>query len=143
MTYATKQDMIESFGETELIQLTDRSGLVGSIVDSVLTRAQKEAQEIIDLNLEEKYSLPLEAPYPGLLTALEADIAWYRLQFTSPTDAATKRYDDAIAMLDRISKGEVNLPIDPVPGGEDTPGARDVAATEPLRIFNRADTRWG
>jgi len=52
---------------------------------------------------------------PRLLSLLCTDIARYRLQTHVTTDQARQRYEDAVAKLKAIARGEINLPLDTPP----------------------------
>ncbi len=55
MVYARISDMVERFGEAELIGLSDRDD-TGEINDSVLTRALDDATSFIDGHVGRVYS---------------------------------------------------------------------------------------
>lgn len=111
MPYAVKQDMVDRFSETELIQLTDRAGDVNAIDDVVMNRALGDADAEIDAYLTPRYALPL-ATLPRVLTNAACDIARYRLYDDRATEHVSKRFDDAIKLLKMISKGEISLGVD-------------------------------
>lgn len=111
MGYAVKQDMINRFNATELIQLTDRSGVADAIDDTVLNSALADADAEIDVYLTSRYTLPL-ATVPRLLVNAACDVARYRLYEDRSTEHVTKRYDDAIKLLKMVSKGEISLGLD-------------------------------
>lgn len=129
MSYATKQDMTDRFSETELIQLTDRTGTLDAIDDTVLARAIDDADAEVDAHLQARYSLPL-ASVPRILINAACDIARYRLYEDRSTEHVTKRYEDAVKLLRMIGKGEVSIGLDtnqavtPTTGGPqfDSPG---------------------
>lgn len=77
MTYATQDDMVKRFGETELAQRTNR--VDGSSIDAVvLTRAIGDAEAEINGYLAVRYQLPL-AELPSVLVRVACDIARYHL----------------------------------------------------------------
>jgi phage gp36-like protein len=120
MPYAVKQDLIDRYALTELIQLTDRSGAVDAIDDGVLNQALLDTDAEIDSYLMGRYKLPL-ASTPKVLISVACDIARYRLYDDRATDQVSKRYDDAVKLLTKIAKGEISLGIDgsaqPTPTG--------------------------
>lgn len=118
MTYCTPQDLIDRFGEDELLQLTDRDAL-GTLDHEVIERAIADAGAEIDSHLGGRYQLPLH-PVPRILTTYAADIARYRLYDEQATDQVQRRYDDARKFLQAASKGDVTLGID-ANGGQATP----------------------
>ena len=77
MSYATRQDMVNTIGERELIALTDREQ-TGAINDSVLAVALATAEAEVDSYLAGRYPLPFPNP-PLVLTAYTCDIARYHL----------------------------------------------------------------
>ena len=57
MTYALQQDLIDRFGESELIQLTDRTNVPPTDVDDVVVgRALADADGTIDGYIGKKYA---------------------------------------------------------------------------------------
>lgn len=139
MTYATRQDLIDRFGEDELIGLTSRHGAL-AIDEDVLSRALVDADAEINGYLAGRYSLPLEH-VPTILPRLAADIARYRLQEDRVTEAVATRYKDAVAFLRAVAKGEVLLGLDA--DGQQAPSAGAVPAfSSPGRVFT-ADSLKG
>lgn len=109
MAYATHQDMIERFGEQELIRLTDRDGTAGAIVASVLDRALGDATAVIDAHLQSAgYSLPLAADV-ALLTSIAVDLGRAKLYDENPTETVLAREKNALALLQRIASGALKL----------------------------------
>lgn len=119
MPYATRQNLIDRFGEDELIQLTDRAG-DGVIDDTVLNMALADADATIDSYLAKRYDLPLSLVPPALVPKAAA-IARYLLHDESPTEAAKENHKEAIAWLRDVSAGRVELDV-----GGDTPAEADV-----------------
>lgn len=109
MPYATEADMVKRFGEDELIALTDRAN-AGSIDSAVLDSALSDAANTIDGYLAAKYPLPL-VNVPDVLIRLCGDIARYYLYDENASDQVTKRYDDAIKDLTKISNGTITLGV--------------------------------
>ena len=133
MAYATKQQMIDRFGETELAQLTDKKG-GQSIDDFVLGRALDDAKHEIDSYLTGRYDLPL-AETPGVLVRRACDIARYFLYEDRASETVRQRYDDAVSWLRKVSEGKADLGLDS--GNAEVrppPGAVDSAAD---RAFGR------
>lgn len=135
MSYATAQDIIDRYGEDQLLLLTDRNGDDVSD-DDVIDRAVADAGAEIDTYLAAKYTLPLPT-IPSVLVRLCVDIVMYRLAASADlgTDERRKRYEDAIAVLKRISKGEVSLGMPTPP-----PSSNGVAfIAGPKRRFGRGN----
>ncbi len=132
MTYATQADLVDRFGELELIQRTNRTG--GQTIDTtVLGRALADADAEIDGYLATRYQLPL-ASTPPVLVRLGADIARYRLSDKGITDTVRQRYEDSVSLLKRMASGDVQLAgvaVVVAPGGS----GNAVAVRTPVRIF--------
>lgn len=112
MTYAVQQDLIDRFGEEELIQLTDRADPPAEAIDAtVVARALTDADDAINAALAVRYSLPL-ASVPKILIGYACDIARYRLYEDRVTEAVQRRFDDAMKFLRAVGKGEVSLGLD-------------------------------
>ena len=118
MTYATQQNMIDRFGQQELIELTDRNN-TGAIDATVLGQALSDANSEIDSYLSGVTVLPL-ATVPARLTKLAADIARYELYGARCTDQVRQRYQDAVSFMKQVVMGTASLGLDPqnnvVPG---------------------------
>lgn len=126
MAYASHQDMIDRFGEQELIQLTDREGDAEAIVTSVLDRALTDADSIIDAHLQSAgYPLPMSNQI-ALLTSIAVDLARPRLYDENPTEAVLMREKSAMALLARIADGKLKLGLPPA----ETPTSSDEAVME-------------
>lgn len=135
MTYATQQDLIDRFGAEELTQLTDRATPPAGAIDAtVVARALADADEEINGYLAARYQLPL-ATTPQVLVRLAADLARYALHDDRATEQVTRRRNDAVAFLRSISKGEVNLGLDPAQ--QPTPSIRGAESDAPDRLFTR------
>lgn len=123
MIYARLSDMIDRFGERELMQLSDRDD-AGEINAAVLGRAINDATAFVDGYLGRVYQLPLigcakpvttpgavpEYVAPPALTRLVCDLARYYL-FTDVDDkhAAVRNYQAAVALLKALAEGKTQL----------------------------------
>ena len=114
MSYATQADMIEAFGETELVQLSDRAR-TGDVGAAVVAAKIADAAAEVDAYLQAKYTLPLQS-VPPVLRRVTCDIARYHLYDDRATEQVTQRYRDAIRFLEALAKGTVAL--GPPTGGE-------------------------
>jgi phage gp36-like protein len=110
MPYASQQALIDRFGESELIRLSDHDG-TGAINASVVEGKLADADAEIDGYLSGRYTLPL-TNVPEALRRIACDIARYHLYDDRVTEAVQKRYDDAIRFLRMVAKGEVQLGVD-------------------------------
>lgn len=135
--YASVADMIERFGEVEIIELTDLEH-TGEVVVDVAEQALSDATAEIDGYLAARYRLPV-TDTPRMLSVLCTDIARYRLQKGVSTDQARQRYEDAIAALKSIARGDINLPLSsPPPASAEpmtTPGSARVFDDDALRGY--------
>ena len=112
MGYATRQNMIDRFGEEELVQLTDRKDPPARVIDDgVLTKALEDASAFIDGYLQGRYTLPL-TNVPTTLERIACDIARYYLYEDAVTDAVKQRYQDATRFLADVSAGRIDLGLD-------------------------------
>jgi phage gp36-like protein len=134
VTYATQQDLIDRFGEDELIQLTDRDiPPSGEIDATAVARALADTDGRIDGFLASRYPLPLSS-VPAEINRLACDIARYFLA-RLPTDEMRKRYDDATAWLTNVAKGQFSLGLDA--NQQETPSSPSVVVSQrPHRVFD-------
>lgn len=108
MAYCTVDDLIQRFGENELLDLASDS--TGEAIDqSVVDRAIEDAGGEIDGFVSAGgYPVPMD-PVPRIVTAYCADIARYRLYDDRATEQVRKRYEDAVKFLRSVARGEVKL----------------------------------
>ncbi len=132
MAYAVQADLVERFGEAELIRLTDRgTPSTGQIDAAVVSRALSDAEAEINGYLASRYTLPL-ATVPEILKRLTCDLARYLLYDDVAPDQIRDRYKDAVALLKGIAEGKVSLGLStapPVQGETDTLAARTADRT--------------
>ena len=123
MNYATAADMVERFGERELIQLTDRDD-TGGINPGSVNRALADATAFADGYLGRIYQLPLrgcakppatvgaEVTYvaPPVLTRLVCDLArYYLMPDVGDKHEAVNRYKAATKDLQALADGTTQL----------------------------------
>lgn len=104
MSYITIEAMIERFGTSELVELTDRDD-EGVINERIVNQAIADADAEIDGYIGAVATLPLTT-VPATLVRVAADIARYRLYDEQPTEAVRKRYEDARAYLRDVAGGK-------------------------------------
>lgn len=109
MTYATRDDMIQAFGEDELIELTDRAE-TGEMDNAVIAAALAAAAAEIDGYVGRVAELPL-AIVPANLRQVALAIARYRLDTTQSEGRVRLDYEDALSSLRDIAKGVVALDL--------------------------------
>jgi phage gp36-like protein len=133
--YATPQDIEDRYGRDMLLVVADADG-DGEPDAALLESALADAAAEIDVYLTAHYTLPLPV-VPAVVTRLAVDIALYRCASTADraTEEQRRRYEDAVALLTRISKGTVRLGL---PAGDEpavSPGI--VTMSGPPRRFRR------
>lgn len=137
MTYCTKQDLIDRFGERELMQLTDRDNVPASVIDDTVVEGHlADAHGVVNGYLAKVYKLPI-APVPPVLTKITADVARYFLHGESAEKDSPVRmaYSDAINWLKDVATGKVGLEAEGVPAAQS--GGGQIAVEAPERIFSR------
>lgn len=76
MRYCTLQDMIDTYGEARLAELSDRVNMPATTIDaSIVDRAIADAEAEINMYLAGRHNLPL-ASVPVMLTRIACDLAW-------------------------------------------------------------------
>lgn len=133
MTYATLQDLIDRFGEDELIQLTDRAMPPSGAIDAgVVERVLGDADQLIDGFVGSRYAVPLNPP-PDLVRRIGCDVARFYLFTDQPTETVKDAYKEAVRLLERIQAGALTLQaagvVSPAAPAV-TPGAAFVPATD-------------
>lgn len=138
MTYATQQNLIDRFGEEELIQLTDRGNL-GVINATVVSRALADADALINGYLVGRYTLPLATPVPDVLERLACDIARYSLYEAGATKIVETRYIDALDLLRDVSKGRSDLGLSNTDNKPASNNLTQISSTTPVFRRNESD----
>lgn len=111
MAYCTRQDLERRYGERELIQLTDRDGSAGAVVDAVLEEAIADAAAEIDGYLTDGgYALPLD-PVPYLLTRRACSLTRFHLYDDLRPDTVREDAERARSWLERVATGAVRLAL--------------------------------
>jgi len=134
MPYCTKQNLIDRYSESELIQLTDRAAQ-GVIDDTVLDRCIADADGEIDGYLSPKYGAPL-AVVPKAIERIACAITRYYLYDDNVTDQVATLYKDAIAFLKGVANGTISIGIDAV-GAKPTKSSNTVQMESGGREFGR------
>ncbi len=109
MAYATEDDIVELYGEDLLLRVADldKDGVADQ---EVIEKALLGADDVCNAYLSAQYAIPV-TPTPGVVRTCAIDIAVYRmaLQRGGRTDEMRVRYEDALALLEKISTGKVGL----------------------------------
>src|SRR6266436_1666386 len=123
MAYATKEDIDDLYGTDLLVRVADYDR-DGAPDPEVVDRGLQAADEICDAYLSAQYTIPV-TPTPGVVKNCAIDIAVYKIALgrSGRTDEMRVRYEDALALLEKISSGKVGLGLPPVtdPGGGGNP----------------------
>ncbi len=133
MPYCTEQNLIDRYGETELIQLTDQAN-AAAIDTAVLNSAIADADAEINSYLT-AYALPL-ATIPANFERMACDITRYYLFGSSVPELVQKRYDNAIGYLKLVAKGGINIAPD-TSGTVAAPSSDDVEFQSSPSVFSR------
>lgn len=141
MAYATLQDLIDRFGRTELVQLTDRTNKPASTIDeSVVARALTDAEATINGYVARRYQLPLSS-VPEALTKKACDIARYYLHGKA-ADKDSQVYlahKEAIDWLKNVASGLVVIDAAGIVPAAAGGGA--IRANPSGRVFTRQSLR--
>jgi phage gp36-like protein len=113
MGYATKEDIDELYGTDLLVRVADYDR-DGTPDDEVVAKGLQAADEVCDAYLSAQYTIPV-TPTPGVVRTCAIDIAVYKMALgrTGRTDEMRLRYEDALALLEKISTGKVGLGLPP------------------------------
>lgn len=139
MAYAVKQDMIDRYGEEQLIQLTDRAAEpLDEIDDGILAAALANASAEINAYAAKRYRVPV-APTPPLLRNVCCTLAYYELHRGRYAEETRAAYDDAQRALTHISNGTIVLDVG---GSEPESAEAQVGHSDARRQFTRRDGDW-
>lgn len=118
MPYATQADIVALYGEQTLVRVADKNK--DRVADpEVVSAGLQAADDTINMYLSAQYGVPL--PYvSGGMRKIAIDIAVYTMAFDQAvrTEEMRLRYEDAIAQLKMIAKGDIGIGAPP----QDTDG---------------------
>jgi phage gp36-like protein len=112
MAYTSQAQIAARWGSEEVVLSADRDPQDGVADVASIDAVCADASSFIDSYLARAgYSVPV-APVPDVLVEKASDIAVYKLsQGQGPyTKEKRKRYDDAIAWLEMVGDGKLELP---------------------------------
>ncbi|MEC7118513.1 MAG: DUF1320 domain-containing protein [Pseudomonadota bacterium] len=111
--YATRDDLIDRFGATDIQNLERRLSADKQPDPSISERAIADAEEEANSYISVRHTLPLSV-VPEVLRRAICDMARYALYTNTPLDEVTKRYELALTWLKRVADGKVilMLPVD-------------------------------
>ena len=133
MSYASLQDLIDRYGERELLEVADRAVPPAETIDSeIVDRAIEDARGEIDSYLSPRYAVPL-ASVPESVRSVACVIARYRLHDDRATERIRYDYEAAIRWLRDVSTGRAVI-------AELVPVGRSVGAAvrAPATVFDDA-----
>lgn len=109
MIYASVQEFITYFSESEAIDCTDVNR-DGTVNEEILQRGLQAASDEIDGYISARYRLPLPR-VPGVLRDVACDIARYRLtgNFRQETGVILERYQMARQFLRDVASEKCSL----------------------------------
>lgn len=109
--YITKQEMIDRYGEREMMQVVRNINGNNDNASDAIELAIKDACMEIDGYVARQYPLPL-AVVSGSLKRAVAVIARYYLWKDKASEQIRQDYEDAIRWLDKVASGKVYLVFD-------------------------------
>jgi len=125
MAYCTQEDIEKRIGEEDLVALADQDG-DGEADEDVVAAAIGDACSLIDSYLSVHFEVPVD-PVPSVVKARAVNLSVYflRLGRDSATEDARRQYEDDLAWLREIVRGDVSLGIEPSAAeSERAPGVR-------------------
>lgn len=112
MSYATPAQMVERFGQEELIQVSNRTGYPAAEIDPVtLAAALKDGSDLIDGYLGKRYAIPLK-PVPSLAVRWNCDLARWFLQPGAPPEMVKANYERTLEELQAAADGSISLGVE-------------------------------
>lgn len=133
MSYATVDDLISLFSESEMLELSDRER-TGNVNVQVVNVAIDDSVSLINSFLAARYDLPLSSP-PTVLKRICADIARHFLYDNQVPEAVEKKKDDAMMFLKAVAKGDVSLGLNIE--NEVALGDQQIEVVSDERVFTR------
>lgn len=130
----TQADLVQRFGERELVNLTDRTAK-REIVPDVLQKALNDAEAEVNGYLRAAGFRQPFAPVPYALVVKTCDVCrWYLYENGIP-DVVQKRYDNAIAWFKLLIKNPSIL-------GFDADGVEEVKASGGMAVISNELKDW-
>jgi phage gp36-like protein len=120
MSYLTRDEFINAFGETEISRL--EFNITKSSDDTEKHKASetalRNASNKADSYLVVSYDLPLPS-VPDVLKTSVGDVARYLLYKDKPTEEVESRYKDALTYLKDLGAGRARLVFPVQPAGDE------------------------
>lgn len=137
-TYCTQADLVDRYGEAELIQLTDRAAPRSHTIDpEPVTRACEDATAIIDSYARTVVVVPLVAANVAVVLPYACDLARWLLHIHAHPEHVEHGYEAAMRFLRDLAAGKLALPDMTPPGGSDG-SAFGIAVSAPAAVFTSA-----
>lgn len=134
MAYATAQDLIDRYGETEIARLSAADGAAVIAVDALrCATALDDATALVESWLRARYQLPL-SPVPREIMFATCVLARYQLAQgggREPSDQISRTRDQTVSWLKALAAGDAQLD-GARPIGEGREGARTTDRDRPL-----------
>lgn len=139
MPYVTQTQMINLFGQQEIIDLTNLGAAKpwSAVNSDRLNAAIDYADGFINSYLSQQFTLPL-ASVPVVLVGKAADIVRYHLDSRDVREDVRKRYEDAVQWLEMIASGEIGLGVDAGGTVVDPASTNPIYSTTPDPTFSRS-----
>lgn len=129
MPYATTQDLVDAYGEAEMVRLTTEAGTdLGAVVAARAEAKLAEVSGLMDSYLRKQVPVPVVPGTPVLRSCCLA-LARYALMFTGgvePTEQARLARKEWIEWLQRVADGSIVL--DGAGSGPGGPAAQAIGA---------------
>jgi phage gp36-like protein len=111
--YATREDVVQLYGADLLVRVSDLDA-DDVADDNVVDAGLQAADDTVNAFLSALYPVPV-SPVPGSVRRCAIDIAVYTMALgvTSRTDEMRVRYEDALALLKMMAKGDIGLGLPP------------------------------
>ena len=141
MSYAVQQDLVDRYGEAQLLLIADRDG-DAAIDGAVIARAIADADSIIDLHVRGRYAVPL-SPVPTEILAVSCAIARYKL-YENGNDApevAKEGFKSAMALLKCIADGSAVLTSAPASSSDPAATSGEVEYSGDDQVFTSDSLR--
>ena len=139
MSYATQTDLEDRYSD-EFREVAEDSNNEGQIDVIRVARALGDAVAEVNSYISERYCTDIIEPYDPILVKLTGDIAMYNLpeDHIARSEHQRKRYEDAVALLKRISTGMASLKVVCAdPQDDDVGQSEEPEITSEERLFTR------
>lgn len=141
-TYTGLERLTRALSAKTLAQLTTDTGAPKGHDEAVMHDACRKAEAEVELYLNPRYLTPLAPIAPAVVLpeavmeiATELAIYWLYVRRGTPPEGITKRYNDAIAKLEKMRKGELLVALTPIGTDAPTAGSGVVVVAGRTRIF--------